>query len=140
MRIAFATGDMKTVDAHFGSARKMAIYDVSVDEATFIEAIAFDEVSSQDGVHAEDGDDRLGAKIEALQGCAMLFVLAIGGPAAARVVNSRIHPVKLPRPESIEAVIARLQGQMAGTPPPWMRKILMADRKDMDFLEEEEAL
>jgi nitrogen fixation protein NifX len=137
--VAFATQDLHQVDAHFGSARKLAIYEIGPDDYRFVEAMEFDSVSEETGEHADDGDDRLGAKIEALKGCAMLFVLAIGGAAAARVVNSRIHPVKVPRPEAITDVIDRIQTMLRGTPPPWMRKLVRRDTgKPADFLDEED--
>ncbi|MBF0267595.1 MAG: nitrogen fixation protein NifX [Alphaproteobacteria bacterium] len=134
MKIAFATHDMTAVDAHFGGAKNIAIYDVSKDSSKFVEALQFDLVSDEEGNH-DDSVDKLGIKIDALSGCAMLFTLAIGGPAAARVVAKKIHPVKLPRPEPIAEVIARLQTTLAGTPPPWMRRI-MADHSDSSFMED----
>lgn len=137
MKIAFTSQDMKRVDAHFGSARNMAIYEVTPDSYQFLEAVQFDTVSPESGEHAIDGDDRLAAKIEAITGCALLFTLAIGGPAAARVVNSRVHPIKINQPEAITDVIDRIQTMLKGTPPPWMRKILQQDSKKMDFLEED---
>ncbi len=123
MRVAFATHDMKRVDAHFASAKAMAIYEVSPDAHSFVEAVQFDNVTEEDGNH-DESVDRLTTKIDALEGCNLLFVLAIGGPAAARVVNRRIHPVKITAPEPIADVIGRLQTMLNGTPPPWMRKIL----------------
>jgi nitrogen fixation protein NifX len=134
MRIAFATHDMNTCDAHFGGAKSIAIYDVAKDSSKFVEALQFDLTSGEDGNH-DESVDRLSVKIDALEGCAMLFTLAIGGPAAARVVAKKVHPVKLPRPEAIADVIARLQVTLAGTPPPWMRRI-MADHADTSFMED----
>ncbi len=124
MRIAFATQDLKTLDAHFASARNMAIYDVTPDGYRLVEAVRFDLVSGEDGVHADPDEDRLTPRIEAIAGCAILFVLAIGGPAAARVVNQRIHPVKVPQPEPIVDVLERVRTMLNGTPPPWLRKAL----------------
>lgn len=134
MKVAFATHDMKRVDAHFASAKAMAIYDVSPSAHSFVEAVQFDLVTEESGEH-DDSVDRLSAKIDALEGCNLLFVLAIGGPAAARVVNRRIHPVKVPAPEPIPDLIARLQTMLNGTPPPWMRKIL-AQGKTTNFEED----
>ena len=135
LKVAFATQDLRHVDAHFGSAPAIVIYEVSPTESRFIEAVQFDAVSSQDGRHSEDGDDRVGAKIEAITGCAMLFSLAIGGVAAARVVNANVYPLKLPTAEVISDVIGRLQVQMSGTPPPWMRKLLNPG-KNLAFADE----
>jgi nitrogen fixation protein NifX len=124
LRIAFATRDMRRVDAHFGSAPAIAIYEVGPAESRFVEAIAFDQVSGENGRHPDDGDDRVGAKVEAISDCAILFSLAIGGGAAARVVNYGVYPLKLPSPEPIPDVIGRLQTMMRGAPPPWIRKLL----------------
>jgi nitrogen fixation protein NifX len=136
LKIAFATQDMRRVDAHFGSARVIMIYEVGPGGHRFIEAVEFEDVCSEDGDHGES-EDRIGAKVEALNGCAMLFVLAIGGGAAARVVNSRVYPVKVPVPESIADVILRIQTMLRGSPPPWLRKLMAAPSSDkLDFIGE----
>ena len=123
------------MDSHFGSAPAIVIYEVGPSEFRFLEAVQFDQVSNQNGVHVEDdSDDRIGAKVEAITGCAMLFSLAIGGVAAARVVNNKVYPLKLPAPEAITDVIGRVQTMMKGTPPPWMRKLLNKGNS-MAFLE-----
>lgn len=124
MKVAFATQDMRTLDAHFAGARNLAIYDVTADGYRFLEAVRFDGASNQDGSHDENGHDRLEPRIGALDGCTLLFVLAIGGPAAAKVVARRVHPVKLPRPEPISDVLGRIQTMLNGAPPPWLRKAL----------------
>lgn len=138
LRIAIATEDMKSLNAHFGSARRFAIYDVTPTESRFVEAVSFTDVSNESGAHQRDGDDKIGPKVEALTECHLLFVLAIGGPAAARVVNAHIHPVKLPKPETIENIVGRVQSMMTGNPPPWLRKVMSAqNERSMDFLDEE---
>jgi nitrogen fixation protein NifX len=138
LRIAIATQDLKSLNAHFGSARRFAVYDVTPTEHRFMEAVSFGDVSNESGAHAKDGDDKIGPKVEALTGCHLLFVLAIGGPAAARVVSAHIHPVKLTKPETIESIIARVQTMMNGNPPPWLRKVMGAQTpRSMDFLDED---
>ena len=138
MKVAFATQDMHTMDAHFGGARNLAIWDVSPEGYRFLEAVRFDDASNQDGQH-DEGHDRIDARVDALDGCALLFVLAIGGPAAARVVGHHIHPVKLPRPEPIGDILDRLRTMLNGTPPPWLRKALKsASPAGQDFLDEDD--
>lgn len=124
LRIAIATQDMKSLNAHFGSARKFAVYDVGVDDVAFVEAVAFDNVSSESGEHKDDGDDRITPKVEALSGVKLLFVRAIGGPAAAKIVRANIHPIKIAETQPIEAVIERVQTMLKSSPPPWLRKVL----------------
>ncbi|MEW5727061.1 MAG: nitrogen fixation protein NifX [Pseudomonadota bacterium] len=139
MRIAFATHDRSRCDAHFASARTFLFYDVGPDDHTFLEAVQFDNVSDEGGRHQEDGDDRLAAKIAALDGTAILFVRAIGGPAAARVVRARVHPIKLPEDEAISAVLDRIRGMLKANPPPWLRKALRdADAGPERFIDDDE--
>ncbi|MGK3995697.1 nitrogen fixation protein NifX [Sorangium sp. So ce1024] len=140
LRVAIATQDLKSMNAHFNSARRFAVYEVSPHESRFIEAVGFDSVTDESGSHKAEGDDRIASKVAALAGCNLLFVLAIGGPAAAKVVNARIHPVKLSEPEPIDQVIARVQGMMTSNPPPWLRKAMMAAgaARSMHFLDEED--
>lgn len=119
MKIAFATQDLKTVDAHFGWAKNLAIYNFSP------ESYSLDRVVSFEADLAEDGnEDKLVPKIDALDGCAILYVAAIGGSGAARVIAKKIHPVKLEKPEVITDLLDRLQVLVRKTPPPWLRKAL----------------
>jgi nitrogen fixation protein NifX len=128
LRVAIATRDLLTLDSHFGSASRFAVYEVTPTTSRLLEAVAFEATSDESGSHDAGGDDRLGPKVAALEGCNLLFVLAIGGPAAARVVAARIHPVKLAAPEPVDAILARVQALMRGTPPPWLRKAMLGAR------------
>ena len=140
MRVAFATQDRTRVDAHFASAKTFLFYDIGPDEHTFIEAIQFDSVSEENGKHSDDGDDRLSTKIKALEGSALLFVRAIGGPAAARVVGAKIHPIKLGEDEAISSVIERISTMLKTNPPPWLRRALRDTESGPErFLDDEEA-
>ena len=123
LRVAIATNDMETLDAHFGSARKFAVYEVWKTGARFVSAHEFDNVTREKGKH-DDLDDKITPKVEALAGCALLFALAIGGPSAAKVVKAGIHPIKRKDPEPITDVLAQVQVMLNGTPPPFLRKIL----------------
>lgn len=124
VRVAIATSDLRTLNAHFGSTPKFAVYDVKPDGWTFVEALAFGDISDGSGAHRSEGDDRIAPKIEALTGCHLLFCLAIGGPSAARVVAARIHPIKVPAESPIDDVLERTRLMLTGNPPPWLRKVL----------------
>jgi nitrogen fixation protein NifX len=119
MKIAFATQDLQRVDAHFGWAKNLAVYEISPDGFHLLEAIQFGGDLQEDG-----NEDKLGPKIEAIKDCAILYVAAIGGSAAARVVAHKVHPVKVAQPEAIADILARLQDVLKGTPPPWLRKAM----------------
>lgn len=132
MKIAFATQDLKRVDAHFGWAKNIAIYELSPQGWSFLEAVQFDGDLEEDG-----NEDKLAPKLEVIKDCAMLYVAAIGGSAAARVVAHKIHPVKVAEPEVIEDVLEKLKDVLNGTPPPWLRKALLKDQeRSFDFEDE----
>ncbi|ESX42582.1 nitrogen fixation protein NifX [Mesorhizobium sp. LSHC426A00] len=122
--MAIATQDMKNLNAHFGSARRFAVYDVMREEWNLVEAVAFDDVSDESGKHRTEGDDRITPKVEALKGCHLLFCLAIGGPSAAKLVSAKIQPIKVPQPQTIQEVLLRTQMMLRTCPPPWLRKVL----------------
>ena len=124
VRVAIATRDMKSLNAHFGSTPKFAIYDVTREGWDFVEAVGFGDTSDESGSHKTDGEDKIGPKVDALEGCHLLFCLAIGGPAAAKVVSARIHPIKTPQAAPIPEVLERTRAMLAGAPPPWLRKVL----------------
>ena len=124
LRVAIATQDMKGLNAHFGSAKRFAIYDVSATDWSFVEAVSFEDVADESGKHRTEGDDRITPKIEGLGGCHLMFCLAIGGPSAAKVVAAGVHPVKIPQAQPIEAVLERTRNMLSGSPPPWLRRVL----------------
>ncbi len=132
MKVAFATQDLQRVDAHFGWAKNIAVYDVRADGYDFVETFTFV------GDLQEDGDeDKLAPKLDAIRDCAILYVAAIGGSGAARVVASKIHPIKVAQPEAIMDILDKLQDVVKGTPPPWLRKALLKDQERvMDFEDE----
>ena len=135
MKVAFCTENLVDVDAHFGWARKIAIHEVTAGESRLVEVVEFA------GELAEDGsEDKLVPKLEAVKDCAILYVAAIGGSAAAKVIKLGVHPVKAPTPQPIAEIIGRLQEVLQGTPPPWLRKALLKGKeRSFDFEEESEA-
>ncbi len=135
MKIAFATQDMKRVDAHFGWAKNIAIYEVMPEGHHFVEVVEFAGDLEEDG-----NEDKLAPKLEAIKDCAILYVAAIGGSGAARVVAKNIHPVKVSQPEEISVLLTKLQEVLKGNPPPWLRKALNKGKERvLDFEEEVQA-
>jgi len=142
VKVALATQDMSAVNAHFAGARTLAIYEVSADSWTLLEAVQFEDVTAQDGSGGGHEEDRVAPRLAAMEGCTLLFVRAIGGPAAARVVAARIHPVKLQSDEPVDQVLERVRTMLAGSPPPWLRKAMMArdgtGAARTDFMDDDE--
>jgi nitrogen fixation protein NifX len=132
MKIAFATQDQQRVDAHFGWAKNIAIYEVEPEGHALLEAVQFDGDLQEDG-----NEDKLAPKIEAIRDCAILYVAAIGGSGAARVVANNIHPIKVNQPEEIADLLVKLSGVLQGSPPPWLRKAMLKGKERvLDFEED----
>ena len=135
MKIAFATQDKERVDAHFGWARSIVVYDVLPEGHHFVESFEFGDTLEEDG-----DEDKLSPKLEAIKDCAILYVAAIGGSGAARVVAMKIHPIKVAQPELIAEILDKLQAVLKGAPPPWLRKALAKDaERSFDFESDEVA-
>lgn len=122
MKIGFCTNDMENVDEHYGRATKVAIYDIDEKAYSLTEVREFEA--------KEDGEAHLdtGTKAQALSDCAILYVLQIGGPAAAHVIKNRIHPVKVQDPMPIKEILDNLKTTLGGNPAPWLKKALYRDR------------
>lgn len=135
MKVAFATQDQQRIDAHFGWAKHLAVYEISPEGYHFVQDFGFGEDLAEDG-----NEDKLAPKLDAIRDCAIVYVAAIGGSAAARVVATGIHPVKVNTPEPILDVLDKLQEVLKGTPPPWLRKALMKGQaRAFDFEDDEEV-
>ena len=136
MKVAFATQDLARVDAHFGWAKHLAVYEVDAAGHRFVQTFPFGEDLAEDG-----NEDKLAPKLEAIKDCAIVYVAAIGGSAAARVVASKIHPIKVAQPEPIAELLVKMQDVLKGTPPPWLRKVLEKDQgRTRSFEDDEEEV
>lgn len=134
MKIAFATQDKENVNAHFGWAKHIMVYELSADGHRLVQSFDFGDKLEEDG-----DEDKLAPKLAVIHDCAIVYVAAIGGSAAARVVASKIHPIKVPEPEPIAEILGKLQDVLKGTPPPWLRKALHKDSAPSFAFEEDEV-
>lgn len=117
MRIAFTSSDGKNVDEHFGRCACFFVWEVDAAGAAFEKVVS--AVTT-----ARDEEDRTSARVSAVADCAIVYTVAVGGPAAAKLVSHRIHPMKTGAPVEIAAVVTRLQEVLRGSPPPWLRKAM----------------
>ena len=115
VKVAFFTNDLKNIDAHFGSAPQFAVYDVDADGFGLVEVVS-------------TGEERTDERVEMLldSGVDIVYCTEIGPAAAAKVVNSKIFPIKYKDVVSIETELNKLSSMMATNPPPFIKKILEA--------------
>jgi nitrogen fixation protein NifX len=117
MKVAFATKDMETINAHFGGAKEFIVYNVSK------EGFELGGVVKTDTSELA-GDDKTDFKVKALNGINIMYCESIGGTAAAKVIRAGINPMKVQEPRKIEAVLNELVAMINGNPPPWVKRIM----------------
>ena len=136
MKIAFATTDNVHIDAHFGWAKKIDVYEVSTEGYEFLNTITFDGDLKEDG-----NEDKVTPKLEALADCTIVYVASIGGSAAARLINKCVTPIKSQsEDDKIADVLNNFVRTLKGNPPPWLRKALQKKTAPRFDEVEEESL
>lgn len=117
MKIAFTSSSGETIDQHFGQCQSFYIWEVGPDQAAFLETVSV-------GVHGGDEEDRIAARAQLLSDCAIVYTMQIGGPAAAKLVAQKIHPMKTNGEVSLKETVEKFQEVLRGNPPPWIRKAM----------------
>jgi len=128
MKIAFTTKTGESIDLHFGQTEQFQIWEVGPDEASYLETVSV-------GEHGSDEEDRIAARAKLLAGCSIVYTMQIGGPAAAKLVAQKIHPMKTTKEVGLRETVERLQEVLRGNPPPWLRKAMNKGQSE-SFLEE----
>ena len=106
VKVAFFTNDLKNIDAHFGSAPQFAVYDVDAEGFSLFEVVQM-------------GEERTDGRVEMLQDLSVdiVYCTEIGPAAAAKVINSKIFPIKYNNVVSIETELTKLSSMMGSNPP-----------------------
>ncbi len=133
IRIAIASNNGEQLDGHFGSCARFLIYQVSPEEARLIDIRSMAQSPNK-------SDDKNDYRAEQLKDCDVLYVVSIGGPAAAKVVKRDIHPIKLPNGDQARSVAEHLSEILATNPPPWLAKIMGKQPEERVLFEREEVV
>ena len=121
MKIAFTSSTGEMIDQHFGQAENFRIWEVGPEKASFLETVSV-------GEHGSDEEDRIAARAKLLSDCAIVYTMQIGGPAAAKLVAQKIHPMKTNSEVGLKETVERLQEVLRNNPPPWLRKAMNKGR------------
>ncbi|EIC20199.1 dinitrogenase iron-molybdenum cofactor biosynthesis protein [Thiorhodovibrio frisius] len=116
IRVAIASNNGELLDGHFGSCERFLVYQVSLDQVRLIDCREIDDRQAD--------DDKNGYRAGLIADCQLLYVVSVGGPAAAKVVKHNIHPIKVPDGGAAPALIAELQQIIGDKTPPWLAKIM----------------
>ncbi|WP_036489317.1 dinitrogenase iron-molybdenum cofactor biosynthesis protein [Myxosarcina sp. GI1] len=127
IRIAVASNTGEQLDGHFGSCHRYLIYQLSADEIRLIDV--------RSAIDADFAEDKNRFRVNLIRDCPVLYVVSIGGPAAAKVIQAYIYPMKIEQGGAIREILADLQKAIATSPPPWLAKILgvSADKRVKNY-------
>lgn len=122
VRVAFATSNRRRVDQHFGAAEGFAIYRVGT------RGHALETVAEFGRLGMDGNEDKLGAKIDALEGCVAVYCRAVGASAIAQLRACGIQPLKLAADTPIERLLAQLGEELRSGPSAWLQRAIDAQR------------
>ncbi|NMG71251.1 dinitrogenase iron-molybdenum cofactor biosynthesis protein [Parazoarcus communis] len=119
VRVALASDSGEALNGHFGSCMRYLVYQVSAQETRL--------VGVRDALEADFAEDKNGFRVQLISDCHVLYVVSVGGPAAAKVIKGGIYPIKRIEGGAAAEVLAEFQQMMTQSPPPWLAKILGVD-------------
>lgn len=122
IRVAVASNSGTNLDGHFGSCLRFLVYQVSADETRLIDL--------RPALEADFAEDKNGFRVDLIRDCQVLYVVSVGGPAAAKVIRADIYPMKIIEGGEAGQIVSELQAVMASSPPPWLAKILGVSNVD----------
>jgi nitrogen fixation protein NifX len=132
LRVAIASNAGERMDGHFGSCQRFLVYQVSQGEMRLIDL--------RSTLGADESDDRNQFRADLIKDCQVLYVVSIGGPAAAKVIKAGVYPMKLAEEAEAREVVAKLQTILADNPPPWLAKIMGKSAFEKRRFDEDEPL
>ena len=114
LKVAFASDDRSMVNQHFGAAEGFAIYALDGERAQLVELAEFPP-ETMDG-----NENKLPAKIAALNGCAAVYCLAAGASAVKQLLAAGVQPIRLDDETEIEPLLKQITAAIRDGGIPWV--------------------
>lgn len=121
IRVALSSNSGERLDGHFGSSLRFLVYQMSPTEIRLVDI--------RSAAEADLSDDRNAYRADLIKDCQVVYVVSVGGPAAAKIIRVGVYPLKVIEGGEAREVLGQLQGIMEKSPPPWLAKILGVDQK-----------
>jgi len=118
IRVAIASNSGELLNGHFGSCLRFLVYQLSKDSIKLIDV--------RSAIEAQLADDMNAFRAGLIKDCHVVYVVSVGGPAAAKIVRAGIYPIKMVEGGDAREILSKLQQVMTTNPPPWLAKILGA--------------
>lgn len=133
LKLAFASSDRTRVNQHFGAAEGFVIYEATPASRALV-AVGDFPAEAMDG-----NEDKLAAKVDFLQGCDAVFVMAIGASAIKQLLAANIQPIRIVGSDRIDELLEEVQQAMQEGGVPWVDRALSRRKSGQRFdaMEEE---
>lgn len=123
IKVAFASTDRTRVNQHFGAAEGFVIYEVTSEKATLVGVAEFAE-------EAMDGnEDKLTAKVDFLEGCAAVYVMAIGASAIKKLMAKGIQPIRVNEIDAVDELLSEISRAMSEGGVAWIDRAVAVQNK-----------
>jgi nitrogen fixation protein NifX len=126
IKVAFASTDRIRVNQHFGAAEAFAIYEVTPGNATLVGVAEFAE-ESMDG-----NEDKLTAKVDFLEGCAAVYVMAIGASAIKKLMAKGIQPIRINELDAVDQLLGEISKAMNEGGVAWIDRAIATQAKSKE--------
>lgn len=125
LKVAFASSDRARVNQHFGAAEGFVIYEVDPDRANLV-AVGEFQLEAMDG-----NEDKLAAKVDFLEGCAAVFVMAVGASAIKQLLAHGIQPIRVSESDVIDDLLIDIAVAINEGGVPWIERALAAQNRNV---------
>ncbi len=123
LKVAFASTDRTRVNQHFGAAEGFVVYEVTPDKATLVGVAEFPE-------EAMDGnEDKLASKVDFLEGCAAVYVMAIGASAIKKLMAKGIQPIRINEVDAVDDLLIEISRAMTEGGVAWIDRAVALQQK-----------
>lgn len=123
IKVAFASTDRTRVNQHFGAAEGFVVYDVTPEKATLVGVAEFAE-------EAMDGnEDKLAVKVDFLEGCAAVYVMAIGASAIKKLMAKGVQPIRINEVDAVDDLLGEISKAMSEGGVAWIDRAMSAQTK-----------
>lgn len=104
LKVAFASGDHKRVDQHFGSCEALMVYGIAPDRAELLQVTEF---------RVEQGHSlaKLESRMEVIAGCFAVFCVAVGESVFRQLLAAGVRAIRVDSGTPISQLIRQLQQQ-----------------------------
>lgn len=124
MKVGIATQELTRIDAALGAARHLMLFEVSAEGIANLGIASFEPAGRPGGHH-----ERLAPRLEALEGCALVFVADVGPDGEGALASRHITPLRRFAGKPIADALDAVQNGLRRNSSRWLRLAEQGERR-----------